>query len=114
MCRLATKHGTDRFKGEVEETTLQYIIRDHDKGHFEARKEVMQKLTNELNSQYGREVITTEIKDQYYNMREKIEPVMYTIDLVEKAMINLGIKPLKSSNTEIILIKGLSQQGKSD
>ncbi|MEW4925218.1 peptidase T [Algibacter sp. 2305UL17-15] len=82
------------IEGNVEETTLQYIIRDHDMGHFEARKEVMQKLTNELNSQYGREVITTEIKDQYYNMREKIIPVMHIVDIAEEAMKQLNIEPL--------------------
>ena len=82
------------MKGHVEETVLEYIIRDHDKGHFEARKEVMKKLTNELNSQYGREVITTEIKDQYFNMKEKVEPVMHIVDIAEKAMKQLGIKPL--------------------
>ncbi|GAA4955463.1 peptidase T [Algibacter agarivorans] len=80
-------------KGDVEETVLQYIIRDHDKGHFEARKEVMVKLTNELNSQYGREVITTEIKDQYFNMKEKIEPVMHIVDIAEEAMKQLNIEP---------------------
>ncbi|WNH09735.1 peptidase T [Thalassobellus suaedae] len=80
--------------GDVEETTLEYIIRDHDKGHFEARKEVMIKLTNELNSQYGREVIVTEIKDQYYNMKEKVEPVMHIVDIAEEAMKQLGITPL--------------------
>ncbi|WP_282121864.1 peptidase T [Algibacter mikhailovii] len=82
------------ISGNVEETTLEYIIRDHDKGHFEARKEVMMKLTKELNQQYGREVITTEIKDQYYNMLEKIKPVMHIVDLAEEAMIQVGIKPL--------------------
>lgn len=82
------------MKGDVEETTLHYIIRDHDKGHFEARKEVMQKLTNELNSQYGKELIITEIKDQYYNMKEKVEPVMHIVDIAEEAMKQLGIKPL--------------------
>ncbi|WP_339896366.1 peptidase T [uncultured Algibacter sp.] len=80
--------------GDVEETTLQYIIRDHDKKHFEARKEVMVKLTNELNSQYGREVITTKIKDQYFNMKEKVEPVMHIVDIAEDAMKQLDIKPL--------------------
>lgn len=80
--------------GDVEETTLEYIIRDHDMGHFEARKEVLVKLTNELNSQYGREVITTEIKDQYFNMREKIVPVMHIVDIAEKAMKQLNIEPL--------------------
>jgi len=82
------------IEGNVEETTLKYIIRDHDKGHFEARKEVMQKLTEELNSQYDREVITIEIKDQYFNMREKIEPVMHIVDIAEEAMKQLKIKPL--------------------
>ncbi|MCL4160082.1 UNVERIFIED_CONTAM: hypothetical protein GTU68_061689, partial [Idotea baltica] len=80
--------------GNVDETTLQYIIRDHNKGHFEARKDMMQKLTDELNSQYDNEVITTEIKDQYYNMKEKIEPVMHIVDIAEEAMSLLGIKPL--------------------
>ena len=82
------------MNGDVEESTLQYIIRDHDKKHFEARKEVMVKLTNELNSQYGREVITTEIKDQYFNMKEKVEPVMHIVDIAEDAMKQLDIEPL--------------------
>ncbi len=80
--------------GEVEKTVLQYIIRDHDREHFEARKEVMQKLTKELNSQYGREVIEIEIKDQYYNMKEKITPLMHIVDIAEEAMKALHIKPL--------------------
>ncbi|WP_339916401.1 peptidase T [Yeosuana marina] len=82
------------IKGEVEETVLEYIIRDHSRDHFEARKEVMRKLTKELNSQYGREVIITEIKDQYYNMKEKVEPVKHIVDIAEKAMKELNIKPL--------------------
>ena len=101
--RIETPEHTDGYqgffhlhdiKGAVEQTTLHYIIRDHDKQHFEARNEVMQKLTNELNSQYGREVVTTEIKDQYYNMREKIEPVMHIVDIAEEAMKQLDIEPL--------------------
>ncbi|WP_248723457.1 peptidase T [Seonamhaeicola sp. ML3] len=79
---------------DVEETTLEYIIRDHDKEHFEARKEMMLKLTGELNSQYDKEIISTEIKDQYYNMREKIEPVMHIVDIAEEAMRALDIEPL--------------------
>lgn len=82
------------MKGAVEETVLEYIIRDHDKGHFEARKEMMQKLTNELNEQYGREVISVEIKDQYFNMKEKVEPVIHIVDIAEEAMKQLNIKPL--------------------
>jgi len=80
--------------GLVEETKLSYIIRDHDKGHFEARKEVMLKLANELNSQYESEIFEVEIKDQYFNMREKIEPVMHIVDIAEEAMKQAGIKPL--------------------
>jgi tripeptide aminopeptidase len=101
--RLETPEHTEGYEGffhltsingEVDETELEYIIRDHDRGHFEARKEVMQKLTKELNKQYGREVIQTEIKDQYYNMKEKVEPVMHIVDIAEEAMKQLGIKPL--------------------
>ncbi|MFT5986501.1 MAG: tripeptide aminopeptidase, partial [Planctomycetota bacterium] len=81
-------------KGEVDSTRLQYIIRDHDKGHFEARKEMMIKLTEELNTQLGEERVSVEIKDQYFNMREKIEPVMHIVDIAEQAMKEAGIKPL--------------------
>lgn len=82
------------IKGEVEETILEYIIRDHDFEHFEARKAVMKNLTAELNDQYGREIISVEIKDQYFNMREKIEPVMHIVDIAEEAMKQLKIEPL--------------------
>jgi tripeptide aminopeptidase len=101
--RLETPEHTEEYqgffhlcsiKGEVEETVLQYIIRDHDLKHFEARKEVMKNLTNELNDQYGREVISIEIKDQYYNMKEKIEPVMHIVNIAEEALKQLGIEPL--------------------
>lgn len=101
--RLETpEHTADRegffhlysIKGEVDSTQLQYIIRDHDRGHFEARKEMMVKLANELNSQFEKEVVSVEIKDQYFNMREKIEPVMHIVDLAEEAMKLAGITPL--------------------
>ncbi|AVI51471.1 peptidase T [Pukyongia salina] len=82
------------IEGTVDSTKLQYIIRDHDKTHFEARKEVMRKLADELNSQYEKELFTVDIKDQYYNMREKIEPVMHIVDIAEEAMKMAGIKPL--------------------
>lgn len=82
------------MKGEVDSTKLQYIIRDHDKVHFEARKEMMQKLADELNIQYGTDRVSVEIKDQYFNMREKIEPVMHIVDIAEQAMKKAGIKPL--------------------
>lgn len=101
--RLESPEHTDGYEGffhlhnmdgNVEETTLHYIIRDHNKEHFEARKDVMQKLTYELNAQYGNKVITTHIKDQYYNMREKIVPVMHIVDIAEEAMKQLNIKPI--------------------
>ncbi|MDB4298769.1 peptidase T [Flavobacteriaceae bacterium] len=80
--------------GEVDSTQLQYIIRDHDKEHFEARKEMMLKLADELNSQLGEPCVSVEIKDQYFNMCEKIEPVMHIVDIAQKAMEQAGIKPL--------------------
>ncbi|MFH4964349.1 peptidase T [Gaetbulibacter sp. M235] len=82
------------MKGEVEETELEYIIRDHNRRHFEARKEVMQKLADDINEQYGRVVIEISIKDQYFNMKEKVEPVMHIVDIAEEAMKQLHIKPL--------------------
>jgi len=82
------------IKGDVEETTLKYIIRDHDKDHFEARKEVMEKLAMDINSQYEREVIKIEIKDQYFNMGEKIEPVMHIINIAEEAMKAVDVEPI--------------------
>ena len=82
------------IKGDVEDTKLEYIIRDHDREHFEARKEVMLNITEEINKQYGREVIEIEIKDQYFNMKEKVEPVMHIVDIAEEAMKQLDIKPL--------------------
>ena len=81
-------------KGEVDGTRLQYIIRDHDQVHFEARKEMITKLVSDLNAQYGEERISVEIKDQYFNMREKIEPVMHIVDIAEEAMKQIGIEPI--------------------
>ncbi|MFD2917586.1 peptidase T [Psychroserpens luteus] len=101
--RMETPEHTDGYQGffhlhnmegKVEETVLQYIIRDHDMGHFEARKEVMQNLTDAINEQYEREVITIEIKDQYFNMKEKVVPVMHIVDIAEEAMKALDIEPL--------------------
>ena len=81
-------------KGSVDGTKLQYIIRDHNREQFEARKEMVQKLANELNAQYKKDAISVEIKDQYFNMREKVEPVMHIVDIAEEAMKMAGIKPL--------------------
>ncbi|MCH8534194.1 MAG: peptidase T [Flavobacteriaceae bacterium] len=82
------------MKGEVDETRLSYIIRDHDKDKFEARKELLKSLASQFNDKYGNGTIVLEIKDQYYNMREKVEPVMHIVDLAEEAMKSLGIQPI--------------------
>ena len=82
------------IEGDVEETRLQYIIRDHDKKHFEARKKMMKDLAMDICSQYERECIDVEIKDQYSNMREMVEPVMHIVDIAEAAMKELHIKPI--------------------
>jgi tripeptide aminopeptidase len=81
-------------KGEVDITVLEYIIRDHDSEKFDARKGFFNKLTEELNSQYAQDCITVEIKDQYFNMREKIEPVMHIVDIAEEAIKQAGITPI--------------------
>ncbi len=82
------------LNGKVEETTLQYIIRDHDMDKFEARKALMQKIVLDLNTKFESEVFEIEIKDQYFNMKEKVVPVMHIVDIAEEAMKALDIKPL--------------------
>lgn len=82
------------FKGDVEQAVLSYIIRDFDREKFEAKKAHMQKTAEQLQAEYGTEVIKFELEDQYYNMREKIEPVMEIVDAAENAMKTLGIEPL--------------------
>ena len=82
------------IEGKVEETKLQYIIRDHDRDKFEARKLLVQKIADDINKKYGKPVIELEIKDQYYNMKEKVEPVMHIVDIAEKAMKQLNIKAI--------------------
>ena len=80
------------IEGSVEETTLTYIIRDHDRARFESRKREIEHLVRKANMEYPG-CCTVEIKDQYYNMREKIEPVMHIIEIAEKAMRDAGIEP---------------------
>ncbi|MEG6613435.1 peptidase T [Pseudoclostridium thermosuccinogenes] len=83
-----------RINGTVEKTTLQYIIRDHDKKKFVERKNKLEKIAEYLNDKYGKNTVTLEMKDQYYNMKEKIEPVMHIVETAKKAMEELGITPL--------------------
>ena len=82
------------IEGVVDETVLQYIIRDHDKDKFEARKALMQKIVEDLNTKYESEVFKLELKDQYFNMKEKVEPVMHIVDIAEEAMKAVGVTPL--------------------
>ena len=80
-------------EGSVEETTLSYIIRDHDRDRFERRKKEFEHLVRKINREFP-DCASLEIKDQYYNMREKIEPVMHIVDLAEEAMKNVGVTPV--------------------
>jgi tripeptide aminopeptidase len=80
--------------GNVERTELQYIIRDHDLKLFENRKEMFQNVAESINKHVGDKLISVEIKDQYFNMREKVEPVIHIVKIAEDAMKELGIKPL--------------------
>ena len=81
------------IEGSVEEATVSYIIRDHDRTKFEARKECMQAWGEAINAKYGAGTVTVELKDQYYNMRQQIEPVMHIIDTAFKAMEEAGVTP---------------------
>ncbi|WP_042220494.1 peptidase T [Oceanobacillus manasiensis] len=80
--------------GDVEKAEVTYIIRDFDREKFEAKKKTFVKFTEEIKEKFGDESIKLELKDQYYNMREKIEPVMKIVDIAQDAMTNLGIKPI--------------------
>lgn len=81
------------FIGDVEKTELQYIIRDHDKKLFEQKKKIIRQAADFINNKYGRELVEVNLKDQYYNMREKIEPVMHIVDLARKALEEVDVKP---------------------
>ena len=81
------------FKGAVEEADFAYIIRDHDRAKFEAKKVLIQQVTNFINTKYGEGTATLVLKDQYYNMREQVEPHYFIIEKAVKAMEMAGIKP---------------------
>tara|TARA_R110002050_G_scaffold80141_2_gene171567 strand:- start:16597 stop:17835 length:1239 start_codon:yes stop_codon:yes gene_type:complete len=80
--------------GNVEKTILEYIIRDHDMELFLKRKSDFENVANTINQKLGKKLVSVQIKDQYYNMKEKVVPVMHIVDIAEEAMIYLGIKPL--------------------
>ena len=79
--------------GEVEQSTLEYIIRNHDRQAFEAKKKDFERICAYLNDRYGAGTVELKLKDSYFNMREKIEPVMYIVDRAKKAMEDAGVTP---------------------
>ena len=81
------------MQGETEQAELQYIIRDHDRAKFEARKAVMQKVCAEIDRRYGAGTVELTLRDSYYNMKEKIEPCLFLIENAKQAMEQLGIEP---------------------
>ena len=81
-------------RGETEAAELHYIIRDHDRVKFEARKALMQKVCGEIDRRYGAGTAALTLRDSYYNMKEKIEPCMFLIENAKKAMHSLGIEPV--------------------
>lgn len=87
-----------QLSGNIEKTNVELIIRDHDKKLFEERKKLIQEIIQKINSQYsnqfGEDIAILEIKDQYYNMKEKVIPVMHIVDIAEKAMKSLDIEPI--------------------
>ena len=95
----ATTEGYEGFyhlvgmKGEVEQSELSYIIRDHDRAIFEKRKAFVKKCADEINARYENEIATVEVKDQYYNMRQEVEPLMHIIDIAFGAMKEAGVDP---------------------
>lgn len=90
----------NNFNGSVEQAVLHYIVRDFDKDKFESKKRHMEQVAAELQKEFGKEAIELELEDQYYNMREKIEPVMEIVDQAEQAMKTLGLSP------DIIPVRG--------
>jgi tripeptide aminopeptidase len=88
------------LSGKVAEARMEYFIRDHDVVKFRKKKELLEEIVSALNNEYGYQAIRLELRDQYYNMREKIEPVMYVVELAKKAMIKVGVEP------RIIAIRG--------
>ncbi|WP_372473784.1 peptidase T [Capnocytophaga sp. ARDL2] len=88
----------NNIEGSIEKTTVQLIIRDHDMEKYQARKAFVQSLADKLNAEYaekfGEDIVICEINDQYFNMKEKVEPVMHIVDIAEQAIKELGITPL--------------------
>ena len=84
----------DKISANCEEAELSYILRDHDREKFEIKKKFAANVAKKINEKYGKELVSVEIKDQYYNMGEIIKDHMNVVEIAEKAMKNLGIKPI--------------------
>ena len=84
----------DKISANCEEAELSYILRDHDREKFEMKKKFAANVAKKINEKYGKELVSVEIKDQYYNMGEIIKDHMNVVEIAEKAMKNLGIKPI--------------------
>jgi len=82
------------IEGDVTSTNLQFIIRDHDQHLFENRKQLLKDISDEINKVYGENTVVLTIEDQYFNMKEKVEPVMHIVDIAEEAMNRCDIKPI--------------------
>ncbi|MGL5913798.1 MAG: peptidase T [Bacteroidales bacterium] len=82
------------FRGDVEKVELQYLIRDHSLTTFDDRKKLLTKLASEVNAKYQKEIISLTIKDQYYNMRDQVEPHFFLIEKAKKTMIKLNVLPI--------------------
>ncbi|MFV0520863.1 MAG: peptidase T [Mangrovibacterium sp.] len=82
------------FDGKVTETKLSYIIRDHNKELYENKKALIKQVCDFMNAKYGEQLVSVEVVDQYFNMREMVEPVKYIVDLVEETMKEIDIKPI--------------------
>ncbi len=83
-----------RCIGNVDQTVLEYIIRDHNFDKFQARKNFFKEVADNINKKYGKTIVELDLNDQYFNMKSKVEPVMFIVDIAEEAMKQLGIKPL--------------------
>jgi len=81
------------FEGDVSTTKLEYIIRDHDLAKFETKKNLMKEVCQLINLRYGQGTVSLEMKDQYSNMKQMVEPVKYIVDLAEQAMKDVGVTP---------------------
>jgi tripeptide aminopeptidase len=82
------------FNGNVESAEMQYLIRDHSTEKFEEKKKLLTEVVRLINLEYGESCVELELKDQYFNMRRKIEPVMHVVDIAKEAMENAGVEPI--------------------